>query len=493
MPTTARPPALSGPNRGIVFTMLIATFVVILNETIMNVALPKLMLELSVSATTIQWLSTAFLLTMAVVIPVTGFLIQRFSTRTLFLSAIGLFILGTLLAGIAPSFSFLLVGRVVQALGTAIMLPLLTTTILALVPPERRGSIMGTVSIVISVAPAIGPTISGLIIEALPWRYMFFFVLPIALLVMLYGALKLVNVGETRRSSLDVPSVLLSAFGFGGVVYGFSRAGEGSGGWSSPLVLGTLAVGGASLLIFVLRQLLLQRTGAPLLDLRAFTYPMFSLSVVLIMIVMMALFASAILLPLYLQNIRGFGSLQTGLVLLPGGVLMGVTAPSVGRLFDRYGPPVLASTGAALLTLSLWGFTTLSETTSVALLLTLHLTFSLGLSLLFTPILASGLNPLPSRLYSHGSAIMSTLQQVAGAIGTALLITIMTLRSEASLERVATPELAQIAGLHAAFAVATGIAAVALVLAFFLRRTLPTENSAEVQADTELQPALAGH
>ena len=484
---------LSVRNRGIIFIMLIATFVVILNETIMNVALPRLMVELQVGASTVQWLSTAFLLTMAVVIPATGFLIQRFSTRTLFLSALGLFSFGTLVAGTAPDFTLLLVGRIVQASGTALMLPLLTTTILALVPPERRGAMMGTVSIVISVAPAIGPTISGLIVESLSWRYLFFFVLPISLAVFLYGAWRLVNVGEARSSSLDLLSVVLSALGFGGIVYGFSSAG--AGGWGSPQVVTALAVGGVSLSLFVWRQVRLQQQDAPLLDLRAFHYPMFTLSVVLIMIVMMALFASAILLPMYLQNIRGFGSLQTGLLLLPGGALMGVMGPVVGRLFDRYGPQVLATTGAALLTFALWRFTTLAAITPVGVLLALHLTFSLGLSLLFTPILTSGLSPLPSRLYSHGSAIMSTLQQVAGAVGTALLITIMTTRTAANLPQAASPALAQTAGLHAAFTVAAGIAGTALVLALFLRRVLPAENDtgAQMGAEADLQSALPTH
>jgi len=197
--------ARSGTSRqelAIIITMLIACFVVILNETIMNVALPKLMVELSVSASTVQWLATGFMLVMAILIPTTGFLINRFSTRTLFIAAMGTFSIGTLLCGIAPSFIFLLGGRILQACGTAIMLPLLTTTILALIPPERRGSIMGTMSIVISVAPAIGPTISGIIIQSLSWRYMFFFVLPIALLILGYGYMKLQNINESKPTVL---------------------------------------------------------------------------------------------------------------------------------------------------------------------------------------------------------------------------------------------------------------------------------------------------
>ena len=483
--TLTTPPVAQDTSRrdmGITFTLLVAAFVVILNETIMNVALPKLMAELHISASTAQWLATAYMLVMAVLIPTTGFLMQRLTTRTLYLAAMGAFTLGTLVAGLAPSFPVLLLGRVFQASGTAIILPLLTTTILALIPMERRGAMMGTVSIVISVAPAVGPTISGLIVQALSWRYLFFFVLPIAVGVLVYGARYLGNVGETRHASLDLLSVILAGIGFGGVVYGFSGAGEGGGGWSSRDVLIPMVVGMLSLIAFGWRQITLP---APLLDLRAFRYRMFSLSVALTMVVMMALFASAILLPIYLQTIRGFTPLQTGLFLLPGGVLMGVAAPFVGRIFDRSGPLALATTGGALLVLALWGFTTLTAATSVGILLTLHIMFSAGLALLFTPIFATGLNQLPRSLHAHGSAIFSTLQQVAGAIGTALLVTIMATGTEAYLRGVANASDAVVqhaaltSGLHRAFSVASGIALLGLILALFLRRSSPPDVEGE--------------
>lgn len=202
--------ALSARDRTVIVTLLVASFVVILNETIMGVALPRLMVDLEVRASTGQWLTTAFMLTMAVVIPTTGFALQRLSTRTVFVLAMGLFSAGTLLAGLAPGFWVLLLARVVQASGTAIMIPLLMTTILTLVPPERRGTVIANVSIVISVAPAIGPTVSGLILQYLSWRFMFLLVLPVALAALAYGYLRLVNVGETGTRQLDGVSVALS-------------------------------------------------------------------------------------------------------------------------------------------------------------------------------------------------------------------------------------------------------------------------------------------
>lgn len=482
-------PELSPQHRAVIVILLIATFVVILNETIMNVALPKLMSELHISAQTAQWLSTAFLLTMAVVIPITGFLLQRLSTRTVFLAAMTFFSAGTLLAGLAPGFEVLLLARIVQAFGTAIMLPLLITTVMTLVPPARRGAMMGSISIVISVAPAIGPTISGLILQFLSWRFLFLFVLPIALAALAYGAKMLNNIGEQQALKLDVVSIPLSALGFGGLVYGLSQA-AGPGGLSSPSVIWPLMVSAISLTLFIWRQLALQRTGTPLLDLRVFGLGAFTLGVSIMMIAMMALFGGAILLPLYLQNIRGLTSLQTGLLLLPGGLLMGLLAPSVGKWFDRFGPRWLVTPGTLLMTLVLWQLGHIDATTPIWWLLSLHLLLSVGLALLFTPVFTSSLGALPMHLYSHGSAALSTLQQVAGAAGTALLITIMTGRAATLTQHNVTPALAQSAGLQLAFSVAAGISVLGVVLALLMKRA-PAQSHEPEGADGELG-AVAG-
>lgn len=467
-----------------IMVLLVAAFVVILNETIMNVALPRLMVELDVSATTVQWLSTAFLLTMAVVIPMTGFVLQRLTTRSVFALALGLFSLGTLVAGLAPSFVPLLIGRVVQATGTAVMMPLLMTTILRLVPPEIRGRVIGTVSIVISVAPALGPTVSGIILEALSWRFMFLLVLPVALAALAVGSRLLERGGEVTAGSIDPLSVVLSAIGFGGFVYGVSVAGDGSGALGRPEVTVPIVVGGLSLVAFVLRQLRLQRTGTPLLDLRVFGHGMFSLSVGLMVITMMALFGSMILLPIYLQNVRGFGSLATGLFLLPGGAIMGLAAPFVGRLFDRYGPVPITTIGGGLIAAMLWRLSTIGPETAVPLLLAYHLLLASGMALLFTPLMTTGMNPLPPRLYSHGSAMMSTLQQVGGAMGVALLVTVMSSRA-AALAGEVSPQLAQAAGLRTAFAVGAVFALVAGALTPFLRRVAPDQSEAPGRSEAE--------
>ena len=481
---------LPARDRQVIAILLVAAFVVILNETIMSVALPRLMVDLDISARTVQWLTTAFMLTMAVVIPTTGFLLQRVSTRTVFLLAMGLFSAGTLLAALSPGFWMLLLARIVQASGTAVMIPLLMTTVLTLVPVERRGVVMGNITIAISVAPAIGPTLSGLVLQFLSWRFMFVLVLPIALASLIYGSRRLVNIGQAGHQKLDLRSVLLSIPAFGGVVFGLSQLGRGASG--PEVALGFIAVGLVCMLIFGWRQLRLARAGrSPLLDLRAFSYPMFSLSLALLCLAMLALFGMVILLPIYLQIVRGIGSLATGLMLLPGGLLMGLAGPTVGRIVDRYGPRVVTIPGAALLTFTLWQFSNANASTPIWMLIGFHMLLMLGLSCLFTPSFTAGLNPLPPYLYSHGSAILGTLQQVAGAAGAALLVAIMASRTT-TLTEAGLPELAALnGGIQTAFGVAAVISIAALVCAFFIRNTKPPmdEHSIEYGLAAGEEPA----
>ncbi len=470
-------------DRTVIAVLLVATFVVILNETIMNVALPRLMVDLSVSARTGQWLATAFMLTLAIVIPTTGFLLQRLSTRTVFALAMSLFSLGTALAAVSPAFWLLLPARVVQASGTAMMLPLLMTTILRLVRVERRGAVMGKVSIAISVAPAIGPTISGLVLHFLPWRFMFVLILPIALTALIVGLRRLVDVGERGRQRLDFASVVLSVPAFGGIVYGLSQLGTAGPGGVPPVVF--LGLGLLALVAFGWRQQRLRRHADPLLDLRAFGYPMFSLGVALLCAAMMGLFGVVILLPIYLQQIHGIGALPTGLMLLPGGLTMGLLGPAVGKLFDRYGPRGLTVAGAAVLSGTMWSFSQVGPVTPLWALVGLHVVMSAALACLFTPAFTAALNPLPPPLYSHGSAILTTLQQVAGAAGTALLVAVYAGRSAAAARSGAPAIEAMTGGIQAAFGVATFFALAALGCAAFLRRDQVSSAAGGTSAVTE--------
>lgn len=469
--TTAPEREPTPPRTALLIAVLVASsFVMILNETILSVALRALTIDLGVSTTTAQWLTSGFLLTMAVVIPTTGFLLERFTPRQVFLASLTLFSLGTLISGSAPGFGVLLVGRVVQACGTAVMVPLLMTSIMRLVPEERRGATMGTITIVIAVAPALGPTIGGAVLSALGWRWMFWIVLPLSLIALTIGALWLRLDSQTRQVPLDLLSVLLSALGFGGVLYGLSAVGEpGDGRQPVPPWL-ALVVGVGALAVFTYRQVRLQRRDRALLDLRPFTYRPFVVALILAMLVFMCLLGVAsILLPLYLQTVLGTSTFVSGLAVLPGGLILGLLGRPVGALFDRIGARPLVIPGALTAAVSLWLFTTLGPHSSLAAVIVIHIVLMIGLSLMMTPLMTESLGALPDHLYSHGSAIIATLQQVAGALGTAVFVTVAALGSAADS---VSPDAV---GLHAAFVVAGCIGVLVFVTALFVRRPSPSK------------------
>jgi DHA2 family lincomycin resistance protein-like MFS transporter len=392
----------------------------------------------------------------------------------------------------------LLVGRVVQACGTAVMLPLLMTTVMTLIPERRRGVMMGNITLVIAVAPAIGPTIGGVILSALDWRWMFWSVLPLSVIMLALGFALLRLSSETRRTHLDIASVLLSGVAFAGIVYGFSALGaaaQGGGGvpWWVPIL-----VGAVSLAVFVTRQLHLQRTDRALLDLRPFTHRQFVVTVVLSGLIFMCLIgAAAILLPLYLQSVLGVAPDTTGLAVLPGGLVLGLLGRPVGRLFDRYGARPLLVPGSIMIAISLWLFAALGAHASLAAVIAVHIVLMAGLGLMMTPLLTEALAVLPPALYSHGSAIMATLQQVAGAAGAAAFITVTALTSAGP------PAAPDATGVRTGFIAAAIVGLLVVATALFVRGK-PAEGSgsdAETSdAETSTEPGtvdtptpVAGH
>jgi MFS transporter, DHA2 family, lincomycin resistance protein len=456
--------AISGRTPPVIRLLVLATFVVILNETIMINAIPRLMGALSITEQTAQWLSTAFMLTMAAVIPITGWFLQRVSTRTAYATAMGLFLLGTASAIVAPSFGVLLGARIIQASGTAVMMPLLMTTLMHVVPEQDRGKVMGNVTLAISVAPAMGPAIAGLILNFGSWRLLFAVVLPIAALITWGGMKQLKNVGEAQVSTIDWFSVILAALGFGGLVYGLSRFQGGNIGPAIAIVMAGLA----AIAVFVLRQLSLQKLGTPLLDLRTLKHRTYTIALILMSVAFMAMLGSMILLPLYLQNIRGLSALQTGLLVMPGGLAMGLLGPNVGRLFDKFGGRVLVIPGAIAITLALAGFTQVSMTMPYWQLLGLHALMMVGLAATFTPVFTLGLGAVPPPLYSHGSSILGTLQQVAAAFGTALVITVMSARADSLKTEGVTAVAANLDGMRLAFIIGVVLSVAVIITALLL-------------------------
>ncbi|MGB4135078.1 MAG: MDR family MFS transporter [Microbacterium sp.] len=474
--TTTATPKRTKDGTGVIWLLLGAAFATMLNETVMSVALPHLVADLDITLSVAQWTTTAFMLTMAVVIPTTGWVLQRFSTRQVFLFAIIAFTVGTLIGALAPDFSVLLFARVVQAVGTAMMMPLLMTTIMNVVPAHERGRFMGRITIVMAVAPALGPALSGFILSALSWHFLFWTILPVAIIMAVVGALLLKNVGERSRTPLDVPSLPLAAIGFGGLVYGISTV---SGGPDAPVTAGIVALllGVIGLALFVWRQIVLQRTERALLDLRTFRSRSFSLATGLIVVMMAAMFGAIILLPLYLQNVLQVDAATTGLLLLPGGLVMGVVAPLVGRLFDRYGPRPLVIPGAITASTVLWAMTLVDEHTPPVIAALALVGVSLGVSFMMTPLMTSALGSLGPRLYSHGSAIVGTVQQVAGAIGTALFVSVLAIGTAQAAGSGAGDITAQAQGVSFAFTVGAALSLIAVVGSFFVRGPAPAASA----------------
>ncbi|MBD8591480.1 multidrug efflux MFS transporter [Peribacillus simplex] len=465
-------------TRAILTALLISGAVGMFNETAINIALTNLIEVFQISAATAQWLTTGFMLTLGILMPMSGLLLQMFSTRKLFVGSVMSLIVGTLIAALAFNFEMLMFARVLQAIGMGLLLPLIFNTVLVIYPLEKRGSAMGLVSLVIMVAPASGPTIGALLIEYLTWHYIFWFSLPLLVIGLLIGLKYLKNVTDVTKPRIDLLSVLLSTIGFGGVVFGFSKAGEGSEGWSSMVVIVSIAIGLVALVLFILRQ----NMSDPMLNLSVFKYPMYVIGMLLIMFCMLISMSSTIILPMFLQTGKGMSVLITGLMLLPGSVLSGLIQPYVGRLFDKYGPKWLVIPGLVLLIVMLWFFTTMSPTSSVVFIIALHMGLTIGIALIWTPAQTNGLNQLPPELYPHGTSIMNTLQQVGGAIGTAVAISILTGGMEKYLDGSSdSTNLTEIAnamsaGSQSVFLFTMIIALIGLILAFFIRRVVNHEE-----------------
>ncbi|WP_178024738.1 DHA2 family efflux MFS transporter permease subunit [uncultured Paenibacillus sp.] len=498
-------PGLNFKRWPIVMALLIGAFVSILNQTLMNVALPKMMDDLGVGATTIQWLSTGFMLVNGVLIPISAFLMERFTTRMLFISAMILFSAGTLICGIGSSFEMVLIGRLVQAAGAGVLMPLMTVVFLTIFPIEKRGQAMGMMGIAMIFAPAVGPTLSGWVIEHHPWNVLFWIILPFAVLSIFLGVIFMKNVTQTGRPKLDVLSIILSTLGFGGVLYGFSEAGSTS--WGETEVVISLIVGVVALGLFLWRQL---KSDKPMLEFRVFRYDMFSLTTIINVVVTMAMYAAMILLPIYLQKIRGFSPLESGLLLMPGAILMGIMSPITGMIFDRIGARWLAVIGLGITAVTTWEFSNLTDATTYSHLILMYTARMFGMSMLMMPIQTAGLNQLPARLNAHGTAMSNTLRTIAGALGTALLVTIMSTRAkDKATEMIISAGInptdpanaqqlalitrdATINGIDFAFVVATGITLVAFVLAFFIRKVqVNKEGQNPNKEENGMKPAKA--
>ena len=454
----------------LIAVMLVGTFVAILNQTLLSAAVPKIMEDFNIETNVAQWLTTIFMLTNAIMISISAYLINRFTTRQLYIASMSIFTVGTIIAAISPNFTFLLIARVFQAAGAGILMPLTMNTLIDIFPKENRGSAMGTVGIIIAFAPAIGPTLSGVITDAFSWHALFYLIIPIAIIDIIFAYFSLINVGEKEEHKLDIPSVILSTLGFTLLLYGFSEAG--STGWANMLIIGSILIGAIILVLFVIRQLKLEK---PLLNLRVFKNKVFVYSCLVSMIVFSSMIATEMLLPIYMQTGRGFSAIESGLLLLPGAIIMGVMSPITGRLFDKYGPQKLVITGLSIMALSTFALMQLGPDTSIVYICIIYAIRMFGVSMALMPITTWGLNSVANKSIPDATASNNTLRQVAGSIGTAIFVTIQSSATSAVADQGA--QFALIHGINVSFIASACISVVAVLVAIFaFYKTRNTKN-----------------
>lgn len=469
----------------IMLSLIIGAFFAILNETLLNIALTTLMDQFDITLPTVQWMATGFMLVMGIVIPVSALLIQWFTTRQLFLGTMIIFTLGTAIAASAPTFGILLTGRLIQAVGTGMLMPIMFNVFLLMYPPHKRGRIMGIVGLVIMFAPAIGPTLSGIIVEYLGWRFLFITVIPFSLFSIVFAYFFLVNVSEVTRPKIDILSILFSTVGFGATIYGFSSVGESEAGFLSPVVLVSLLLGISGIFLFAYRQLHLDE---PIMDLRVFKYPMYRHAVIMFVIIIMAMFASEIILPIYMQGPLALSAATAGILLLPGSLLNGALSPFMGQLFDKVGPRPMMIPATLVLSGTMFMMSRLDTGSSVWMIVIGFLLLMVSVSAIMMPAQTNGLNQLPKRLYPHGTAVISTLQPMAGAIGVSVFISILNARQANYLSNAETPDdpatidLAMVAGVELVYFTAFIFSIVAVVMALRVYRARPDDI-----ADTKVE------
>lgn len=420
------------------------------------------MQNFSITSSSAQWMTTIFMLVNGIMIPITAFLINKFSLRNLFFTAIGLLILGTLICLIGMDFPMLLIGRAIQALGAGILMPLTQTLLFIIFPPEKRGFAMGMFGLVIGFAPAIGPTLAGWLANSFNWRYLFVIVLIVSVIDFIFGYFALRNITEQSNPILDITSVILSTLGFGGLLYGFSAAGN--LGWTHPAIYITIIVSIFILILFIYRQF---KLNSPLLEFRVFQYKAFSVSMILVSLMFMLFIGNLTILPIYMQSMLKWSSLESGLILLPGGLVMGLLSPVTGKLFDKLGGRLLSVCGMSIIMIGALLIAQFSVDTSRTYVIIAFSVTMLGNSMIMTPMTTQALNALPKEYVAHGTAMNNTIRQISAAIGTGILVTLMTqLGTSSPIKGVK----GMITGLDFTFYIVAFLAFGGALLAFFIEK-----------------------
>lgn len=400
---------------------LAGTMLAVLNQTLLSPALPSIMRDMSIDAMTAQWLTSGYALVEVVVIPSSAYLIGRFSTRKLYIAGLVSFAAGSLLVGIAPTFAVMMVGRMLQALCTGVVMAMVMTVILLLFPVRRRGTAMGLITLVISFAPAVGPSVSGIVVDSLGWRPLFVIVAAVTVCLILLAVVIVKNFDGFERERFDAPSAILAALSMVPLIYGLSSIAR-SDDKLAPAAL--IAVGAVLLVLFVRRQL---KSEQPYLNIRTLSSPRYAVAMIVSVVSQVVTVGLSVIMPLYIQGVLGQSATATGLCMLPGSLLGAFASIASGRLFDRIGPRPIVLTGCGISLVGMAGMCLFTETSSMVYVTACYSVMLFGLMCVGTPLSTWGVNSLPNNLIQHANAVTNTLNQVGASAGTALLVSLTTL------------------------------------------------------------------
>ncbi|NJI00942.1 DHA2 family efflux MFS transporter permease subunit [Staphylococcus hyicus] len=462
----------------IVAVMLISAFTAILNQTLLNTALPDIMKGLNIDESTSQWLVTGFMLVNGIMIPLTAYFMDRIPTRTLYMIAMGIFLLGSFIAALAPNFAILMIARVIQAMGAGIIMPLSQFTMFTLLPKDQRGFAMGLSGLVIQFAPAIGPTLSGVLVDHFSWRVPLIVVVVVAVIGYIFGFKFMHNFSTTKSVKLDKVSVILSTLGFGMMLYAFSIAG--TMGFHHPIVIISLSLSLIIIFWFIKRQLSIDH---PILRLEAFKNRTFALTSIASMIAFTSMVGPALLVPIYIQNVLGLSAFLSGLVVLPGAMINGVMSVVNGKIYDKVGARILIIPGFTLLLITTLMLSQITAHTSYMYVITVFTIRLVSLSFIMMPLNTAGINALENDMVSHGTAIMNALRTISGSMGTAIMVTAMAIgaswyKPDITIAKMMIQKEAMAFGVDSAFYVASFMVFIGLVISLFIHdRTKVKKNT----------------
>ena len=470
----------------LMITLVAGAFATFIAGTMLGTAYPTLMHDFNISTDTVQWLSTGFMLISGVMIPITAWLMNRFNSKWLYIVGMAIFLIGNIISLFAKTFPILLGGRLFSAVGVGVTVSLSQSILLYIFPPEKRGMVMGINGIAVGLAPAIGPTLSGWIIDTFNWRVIFGIVVVFVAIDLIAAFFFMRKVMPTSDIKLDYLSAILSFLGFGLLLYGVSEAGD--LGWGNTVVISTIIIGVILIAAFCWRQLKLKE---PFLEIRLLSNWHFTLASIIGAIARVALVGVELVLPMYIQIVRGESAFHSGLILLPGAILIGLMSPIAGSLFDKIGAKKLVISGLILLVLGTMNFVTVTTDTPLIEIIVLYAIRMIGVALTLMPVTTAGMNALPTSKINHGTAINNTFRQVTGSIGTAIFTTILTNVTNSMKPSAALLHHAPLAykhqfinaslnGYRASFFAALVVGAAGIIISVFLQKNSGLVTSSDI-------------